>query len=264
MKRIEMVDVKIEYPEDYQGTEKAENLMKIISRMRKMDFVGLPFGDLLHFEGTMPKKVYADVLAEITSEKDMRDDIEGLEDILASEYDREIDIESHEHLENWEYALKSLKCLATELSVPGLKLTAGCEIDDEQLYDEDGFEESENIFWYEVNGGELSVHNKDIATIRDEMYSLSRGAKSVQKYIRGILENLEFKGQLVDSVEDFLDESGVKSIPSSEEEKKLAGDMDDENAAIIYGADFDRIADSLITTIRNWIDSDTKSKDSSR
>lgn len=264
MKRIEMVDVKIEYPEDYQGTEKAENLMKIISRMRKMDFVGLPFGDLLHFEGSMPKKVYADTLAEITKEYGMTDDIEGLEDILASEYDREIDIESHEHLENWEYGLKSLKNLATELSVPGLKLTAGCEIDDEQLYDEDGFVESENIFWYEVNDGEFSVHNKDIAAIRDEMYSLSRGAKSVQKYIRGILENLEFKGQLVDSVEDFLDESGVKSIPSSEEEKKLAGDMDDENAAIIYGADFDRIADSLITTIRNWIDSDTKSKDSSR
>lgn len=72
-----------------------------------------------------------------------------------------------------------------------------------------------------------------------------------------VLERLrtepEFRGQLVNTVEDFLSECGVTSIPSSEKEKEDAGDTDDENTAIIYGSDYGKLADALTSTISNWI-----------
>lgn len=78
-------------------------------------------------------------------------------------------------------------------------------------------------------------------------------AQNVKKSgsLRNITADPEFRGQLVDTVEDFLHESGVKSLPSSEKEKELAGDTD-ENLAIIYGADYDRLADALASTVENW------------
>ena len=67
------------------------------------------------------------------------------------------------------------------------------------------------------------------------------------------MANPEFRGQLVNDVEDFLYECGVTSIPSSEKEKKYAGDTDDENTAIIYGADYDRLADALASTVEGYL-----------
>ena len=68
-----------------------------------------------------------------------------------------------------------------------------------------------------------------------------------------IMADPEFRGQLVNTVEDFLFECGVTSIPSSEKEKKDAGDTDDENTAIIYGTDYGRLADALTSVILGYL-----------
>ena len=52
----------------------------------------------------------------------------------------------------------------------------------------------------------------------------------------------EFKGQLVDTLEDFLEEKGVtpSMLPNKEREED-----DDENAAIIYGWHYGMVADNI-------------------
>ena len=56
--------------------------------------------------------------------------------------------------------------------------------------------------------------------------------------------DLEFIGQLIDIFEDFLEERGVM-LPNDEREQ-------DEDAAIIYGTDYDQLQTELIDTMRNW------------
>ena len=56
--------------------------------------------------------------------------------------------------------------------------------------------------------------------------------------------NLEFIGQIIDIFEDFLEERGV-TLPNDEREQ-------DEDAAIIYGTDYDQLQTELIDTMWNW------------
>ena len=55
----------------------------------------------------------------------------------------------------------------------------------------------------------------------------------------------EFIGQLIDVFEDFLDGKGVE-IKNSEREG-------DEDEAIIYGSDYDEVADGIREIISRWI-----------
>lgn len=59
----------------------------------------------------------------------------------------------------------------------------------------------------------------------------------------------EFKGQLIDIFEDFLDERGIV-IPNSERDEDE--DLDPEEAANIYGSDYDELADKLMDTLERW------------
>ena len=55
----------------------------------------------------------------------------------------------------------------------------------------------------------------------------------------------EFIGQIVDVFEDFLDEKGI-TIENEEREG-------DDDEAIIYGTDYDEIADGIREIISRWI-----------
>ena len=56
----------------------------------------------------------------------------------------------------------------------------------------------------------------------------------------------EFIGQIIDLFEDFLDEKNVK-ISNSE-----AVEDGEENAAIIYGNDYDTLHDQIQGVLENW------------
>ncbi len=55
----------------------------------------------------------------------------------------------------------------------------------------------------------------------------------------------EFKGNLIDAVEDFLESKGV-TIDNPEKEE-------DDDAAIIYGSDYDLLANALQEVIMGWL-----------
>lgn len=59
----------------------------------------------------------------------------------------------------------------------------------------------------------------------------------------------EFKGQLIDIFEDFLDERGIV-IPNPERDEDK--DLDPEEAANIYGSDYDELADKLMDRLERW------------
>lgn len=61
-------------------------------------------------------------------------------------------------------------------------------------------------------------------------------------------EEAEFIGQVVDVFEDFLESKGI----SIENEER---DEDEETAAIIYGSDYDFLADEIHSTISAWSES---------
>lgn len=58
------------------------------------------------------------------------------------------------------------------------------------------------------------------------------------------LESTDFRGGLIDAVEDWLDEKGV-DIPNHERDEE-----DPDNDAKIWGEDFDILADKLCEAIR--------------
>ena len=60
---------------------------------------------------------------------------------------------------------------------------------------------------------------------------------SEQKDSKNTLYINEYTTCVIDAFEDFLYKRGIE-LPTSEQEKKESGDLDN-NAAIIYGADFD-------------------------
>ena len=67
-----------------------------------------------------------------------------------------------------------------------------------------------------------------------------------QELRNGIVElSPEFKGSLIDAVEDFLEEKGVK-IENPEK-------TDSDNPAIIYGSDYDLLASALQEVITSWL-----------
>lgn len=59
----------------------------------------------------------------------------------------------------------------------------------------------------------------------------------------------EFKGQLIDIFESFLDERGI-TIPNPERDEDE--DIDPEESANIYGSDYDELADKLMDTLERW------------
>lgn len=59
----------------------------------------------------------------------------------------------------------------------------------------------------------------------------------------------EFKGQLIDIFEDFLDRKGIV-IPNTERDEDE--DLDPEESANIYGSDYDELADGLIDVLEHW------------
>lgn len=66
----------------------------------------------------------------------------------------------------------------------------------------------------------------------------------------------EFIGQMIDCVDDFLADQGV-CLPRSEEEKQTdgigPGDVDEEeNQPVIYGRDYDDLADRFAGMLRRW------------
>lgn len=255
--------VVISYPAEYQGTKRIVNIMKIIGQLKPENSEnGLnaqvqPSGAMLQFEGIISEGDLYDLLQNITGEY-RETDLNRLAEIMESEYDREVEINVVEKEPWWKIALDKLR--ASAKSVEGPIIEANCSIDDEQLADEGGFTANEPIFFVKVNGW-YTLTNLNINTAQDMVNLIHVVTSEKSGVLRRIVKSPEFKGQLIDTVEDFLQESGVKSIPSSEKEKEEAGETDDENTAIIYGADYDRLADSLASTISNWIFSSDQSDD---
>lgn len=58
-------------------------------------------------------------------------------------------------------------------------------------------------------------------------------------------DEAEFIGQFIDVFEDFLDSKGI-CIDNADR------DEDDDNAAIIYGDDYDILADEILSVLHNW------------
>lgn len=58
-------------------------------------------------------------------------------------------------------------------------------------------------------------------------------------------DEAEFIGQFIDVFEDFLDSKGI-SIDNADR------DADDDDAAIIYGDDYDILADEILSVLHNW------------
>ena len=58
-------------------------------------------------------------------------------------------------------------------------------------------------------------------------------------------DEAEFIGQFIDVFEDFLDSKGI-CIDNADR------DEDDDNAAIIYGEDYDILADEILSILHNW------------
>lgn len=59
----------------------------------------------------------------------------------------------------------------------------------------------------------------------------------------------ELKGQLIDVFEDFLDSRGIV-IPNPERDEDE--DLDPDEAANIYGSDYDELAEGLMKTLEKW------------
>lgn len=70
---------------------------------------------------------------------------------------------------------------------------------------------------------------------------------SEQKDSKNTLYTNEYAACVIDAFEDFLYKRGIE-LPTSEQEKKESGDLDN-NAAIIYGADFDELMNAVTTPI---------------
>lgn len=67
-------------------------------------------------------------------------------------------------------------------------------------------------------------------------------------------DKVEFVGRIIDVFEDFLDEKNIH-IPNSERED-YCSDTDEktgeENLAIIFGSDYDYIADRIKEILGSW------------
>ena len=58
-------------------------------------------------------------------------------------------------------------------------------------------------------------------------------------------DKAEFLGQIIDIFEDFLEERGIE-LPNEEREQ------DPDNAAIIYGSDYDQLQEELEVMMVEW------------
>lgn len=81
------------------------------------------------------------------------------------------------------------------------------------------------------------------------LFFISKGEfiMSEQKDSKNTLYINEYTTCVIDAFEDFLYKRGIE-LPTSEQEKKESGDLDN-NAAIIYGADFDELMNAVTTPI---------------
>lgn len=238
------------YPAEYHGTEKIQNIVPLICAVipEETEYSG----DMIRFYGRIEDDRLRKILQNITKEA-AENDIDTLAEIMESEFDREIDITVEDDGSYWKTALDKLRADAKKYSVFGLDIEADCSIDDEQLADENGFNADESIFYVSLNNAKYVENAITIGEAQNMLDFIHFIETQISMHLNGILENPEFRGQLVDTVEDFLTESGVTSIPSSEKEKKEDGNTDDSNAAIIYGSDYDNIADTLASIVANWI-----------
>lgn len=67
-------------------------------------------------------------------------------------------------------------------------------------------------------------------------------------------DRAEFIGQIVDVVEDFLEEKGV-SFPETPDLMREAGCSEEEiaeNGAILYGENYDALADPIEAIMHSW------------
>ena len=68
-------------------------------------------------------------------------------------------------------------------------------------------------------------------------------------------DKAEFYGQLIDVFEDFLDARGITRDDLKNPDRDDIEDREDtEDAAIIYGEDYDELREGLSTVIENWFD----------
>lgn len=63
-------------------------------------------------------------------------------------------------------------------------------------------------------------------------------------------DKVELIGQIIDIFEDFLEEKGVR-IPNDERDEECQNDLLD-NAANIYGMDYEILSTQIESTLRAW------------
>ena len=61
----------------------------------------------------------------------------------------------------------------------------------------------------------------------------------------------ELLGQIIDAFDDFLERRNLR-IPTSDAEMDEAGESTEENAARIFGTDYDELKTEIEGTLRNW------------
>lgn len=68
-------------------------------------------------------------------------------------------------------------------------------------------------------------------------------------------DKAEFYGQLIDVVEDFLDARGITRDDLKNPDRDDIEDQENiEDAAIIYGKDYDELREGFSAVIENWFD----------
>lgn len=120
---------------------------------------------------------------------------------------------------------------------------------------------------YDSNKEELiSMENDFYANITDEdpEMSFEQGYNNALEYVFKLLgieyapkvfdensnDKAEFKGQIVDIFEDFLDENGY-DLKNKDRDAAIEEAADEDELAHIYGEDYDRIADAVESVLRN-------------
>lgn len=97
---------------------------------------------------------------------------------------------------------------------------------------------------YDLGPDELTIWNADTEDLIKELE-----ARGITCYAMPVQPNdaPEFIGQMIDAVEDFLEEKGV-TIDNPEKEEEEG----DENTAILYGSDYDALADAFRNLMRAY------------
>lgn len=97
----------------------------------------------------------------------------------------------------------------------------------------------------EVRGIEVESIAETPDAVRDYAHEHNIMLREVHGFVLHIADEdePEFVGALIDVFEDFLDEKGIE-IENDEK--------DGYDEAIIYGSDYDRVADGIRNVLKNW------------